>query len=51
MLKVRTNEERYVVEYKDGTEVLAKFFVKSIPMIEMKSILDSNREVEWDAPP
>ena len=51
MLKVRTNEEKYVVEYKDGTEALAKFFVKSIPMIEMKGILDSNREVEWDAPP
>ena len=50
MLKVRTTEEKYTVEYKDGDKVLAKFFVKSIPINETKEMLDNNRVVEWDSP-
>ena len=51
MLKVRTSEEKYVVEYKDGKDVLAKFFVKPIPISKTRTMLDSNKIIEWDAPP
>lgn len=51
MLKVRTTEEKYVVEYKDDKKVLAKFFVKPIPMSKTRKMLDDNKIVEWDSPP
>ena len=51
MLKVRTNEEKYVIEYKDGAKVLAKFFVKPIPISKTRKMLDANRIIEWDSPP
>ena len=50
MLKVRTTEETYIVSYKEDGKVVAKFFVKPIPINETKKMLDDNRVIEWDSP-